>query len=159
MEVEGPMIPYESPFPWLGFVFWVGLFSWLGIQAWVRYLGERDRQQTLRTYAERGTPPDKELMEKLFPVSGWPVHRSWRPSPQTTIRGLMVGGIVMLCGAIGLLIAAQIIGQTDYDALLGMSMGGVIALSIGLGLLTSSWALRRMSAIDAQKTAVNDSEQ
>ena len=52
--VEGQEF-YRESFPWLGFVFGVGVFSWFGIQAWTRLLAERERQQTLRTYALGGS--------------------------------------------------------------------------------------------------------
>ncbi len=156
--MEGQVILREAPFPWVGFVFWVGLFVWFGIKAWTRFLAERERQQTLRAYAERGTPPDAEMMEKLFPASSWSPPQPWQPTPEATARGLVIGGIVMVFVGLGLLIGGQIVGQIEYDAMLGMSTGGVVASCVGLGLLTSSWALRRMSARDARASVASDSE-
>lgn len=158
MEVEAPMVAYEATFPWLGFVFWVGVFSWFGIKAWTRFLAERERQQTLRAYAERGNPPDREMMEKLFPPASMSPPPPWQPTAETTQRGLMIGGIVTSFAGVGLLIGAQLIGLMDRDALLGMSTGGVIALCVGLGLLTSSWALRRLGARAAQAPGASDGE-
>jgi hypothetical protein len=156
--VEGEMIAREWPFPWLGFVFWVGVFSWFGIKAWTRFLAERERQQTLRAYAERGNPPDRETMEKLFPPAAMAASPPWQPSSETTQRGLMIGGIVTAFAGIGLLGGAQLIGRIEEDALYGMSAAGLISLSVGLGLLTSAWALRRMQARGKQDPGASDGE-
>jgi hypothetical protein len=136
-----------NAFPWMGFIFWAGLFTWFGVMAWSRYLSEVERQKTLRAFAERGTPLDKEMMEKLMPVRSRQVSQDWQ-SPQNTSRGLAIGGIVTLFAGVGLLIGAQLIGQIERDALFGMSAGGIIASCVGLGLITASWALRRMHAAD-----------
>jgi hypothetical protein len=154
--VEGQVILREAPFPWLGFVFWVGLFAWFGIKAWTRFLAERERQQTLRSYAERGNPPDRELMEKLFPPASMTPPPPWQPTAETTRRGLVIGGIVTGFAGLGLLGGAQLVGLMDYDALIGMSTAGVIALCVGLGLLTSAWALRRMQSRGAQDPGASD---
>lgn len=143
-----------SAFPWLGFIFWLGLFSWLGTKAWARYLAEQERQKTLRVFAERGTPLDREMMEKLFPTVTWQhVPPSWQPSPESGPRGLAIGGIVVLFAGIGLLIGAQLIGRIQPDALFGMSTGGVMACSFGLGLIVASRTLRRMQARDRARTS------
>jgi hypothetical protein len=141
-----------NTFPWMGFIFWVGLFTWFGVVAWSRYLREVERQKTLRAFAERGTPLDKEMLEKLMPVPSQSPSRDWQ-SPQNTSRGLAIGGIVTLFAGVGLLIGAQLIGQIERDALFGMSAGGVIAGCVGLGLITASWALRRMHASDKDPAA------
>ena len=77
-----------------------------------------------------------------------------RPSPQAVVRGLVIGGIVVLFAGIGLLIGAQLIAHIEPDALYGMSTGGIIAGCVGLGLITASWALRRMHEKDQQR--IND---
>ena len=136
-----------NTFPWMGFIFWAGLFTWFGIRAWARYLSELERQKTLRAFAERGTPLDKEIMEKLMPAHVPQVAQDWQ-SPRNTSRGLAIGGIVTLFAGVGLLIGAQLIGRIERDALFGMSAGGTIAGCVGLGLITASWALRRMHAAD-----------
>jgi hypothetical protein len=149
-----------SPFPWLGFFFWVGLFTWFGIMAWSRYLREQERQKTLRAFAERGTPLDKEMMEKLFPAAAWQQEsQPWQSSSENTVRGLAIGGIVTLFAGVGLLIGAQLIGQIAREALFGMSAGGIIATCVGLGLVTSSWALRRMQATDKARVAGGSDDQ
>jgi hypothetical protein len=140
-------------FPWVGFVFWVGLFTWFGITVWSRHLSEMERQKTLRAFAERGTPLDKEMLETLMPVRPRSASKQWQPSGQTTVRGLVIGGIVTLFAGVGLLIGAQLIGQIERDALYGMSAGGIVAGCVGLGLITSSWALRRMHAADKHQAA------
>lgn len=140
-------------FPWLGFFFWVGLFTWFGVVAWSRHLSEIERQKTLRAFAERGTPLDKEMLEKLMPVRPRSVSDQWQSSPQATSRGLAIGGIVTLFAGVGLLLGAQLIGQIERDALFGMSAGGIIAGSVGLGLLTSAWAIRRMHAADKDQAS------
>lgn len=136
-----------NAFPWMGFIFWAGLFTWLGVRSWSRYLAEQERQKTLRAFAERGTPLDKEMMEKLFPPTLWVVQQQGgESSPQGTVRGLTIGGIVMLSAGVGLLIGAQLIGRMEPEALFGMSAGGTIVGCVGLGLITAAWALRRMQA-------------
>jgi hypothetical protein len=143
-----------NAFPWMGFIFWAGLFTWLGTMGWARYLREQERQKTLRAFAERGTPLDKEMMEKLFPQTPWQQSpQSWQGTPENTVRGLAIGGIVTLFAGVGLLIGAQLIGRIAREALFGMSAGGVIASCVGLGLITSSWALRRMHATDRERAA------
>ena len=146
------MTVLEEPFPWVGFVFWLGLFTWFGIRAWSRYLVEQERQKTLRAFAERGTPLDKEIMDKLYPAAG-SAPESWKPTLQGSARGLVITGIVCLFLGVGLLIGAQLIAQIERDALFGMSTGGVIMGCIGLGLMTASWALRRMHARDKVQAA------
>jgi hypothetical protein len=143
-----------SEFPWLGFIFWAGLFIWFGISSWGRYLREQERQKTLRAFAERGTPLDKEMMERLFPAVNCPPGQApWRPSPQAAARGLVIGGIVSLFAGIGLLIGAQLIAHIQRAALFGMSTGGVIAGCVGLGLITASLTLRRMHERDQDRAA------
>jgi hypothetical protein len=144
----------KEAFPWLGFIFWLGLFSWFGIRVWSRFLIEQERQKTLRAFAERGTPLDKEMMEKLYPAVAWaqsPIMQP--PSSETTARGLVVAGIV--CGflGLGLIIGAQLIGRIEPEALLGMSTAGIIVSCLGLGLMTASWALRRMRARDRDRAS------
>ena len=138
-----------TPFPWLGFIFWCGLFIWFGTMAWARFLSERERQKTLRAFAERGTPLDKEVMQKLFPTAPWRQNQpDWRPSPEGTARGLMIGGIVCAFAGVGLLIGAQLVGQIEREALFGMSAGGAMAGCVGLGLITASRVILRMHARD-----------
>jgi hypothetical protein len=148
-------------FPWLGFIFWLGLFSWLGTRAWARYLAEQERQKTLRVFAERGTPLDKELMERLYPKSAWPQHphapghpgAPWQPSPESTFRGLTIGGIVCLFAGIGLLIGAQLIGRIEREALYAMSTAGVMAICVGLGLITSARVIRRTQSGERERSS------
>jgi hypothetical protein len=140
-------------FPWLGFFFWVGLFTWFGVVAWSRHLSEVERQRTLRAFAERGTPLDKDMLEKLMATRSGRTPEQWQSSPQATARGLAIGGIVTLFAGAGLLIGAQLLGQIERDALFSMSTFGVIAGSVGLGLITSSWVLRRMHAADKKQAA------
>src|SRR4051812_22311859 len=116
-------------FPFLGFVFWAGVFTWLSIVAWSRYLKEVERQKTLRAFAERGQPLDPEILEKLLPKNALPAQSA--DSPEVMARGLLIGGIVTACIAVGLAIGAQIIGQMDRDALLGMSGAAAIVGSAG----------------------------
>lgn len=138
-------------FPWLGFIFWFGLFAWFGIASWMRYLREQERQKTLRAFAERGAPLDQATMEKFFPAATFEAH--WDPSPQAAARGLVIGGIVCLFAGVGLLIGAQLIAHIEPAALFGMSAGGVITGCVGLGLMTASWALRRMHERDRERAA------
>lgn len=138
------MTVLQEPFPWLGLIFWLGVFTWLGIKVWSRYRIEQERQLTLRAIAERGTPLDKEMMERLNPA--WAASGSWKPTPEGAARGLAVAGIVFLFLGVGLFIGAQFIGRMEPDALLGMSAGGGIVSCLGLGLITSSWVVRRMLA-------------
>lgn len=133
-------------FPWLGFIFWFGLFAWFAVASWMRYLREQERQKTLRVFAERGTPLDPAAMEKFFP--GLTVEAHVRPSTEAVVRGLVIGGIVVLFVGIGLLIGAQLIAHIEPNALFAMSTGGVIVCCIGLGLVTASWVLRRMHEKD-----------
>ena len=141
-------------FPWLGFVFWLGVFSWLGIKVWSRYLVEQERQKTLRIFAERGGSLDKDLMEKLYPaMASMNSSGSWKPTADSAGRALAITGIVCLFLGIGLLIGAQFVGRIEPDALMGMSTGGVIVSCLGLGLITASWALRRMRATDKERAA------
>ncbi len=140
----------DNSFPFLGFIFWFGLFGWFAIQAWARYLSEQERQKTLRAFAERGTPLDKEMMEKLLPTSPWRQRQS-HSSQENAVRGLMVGGIVCVFAGIGLLAGAQLVGQIERDALYGMSAGGAVAFCVGLGLLTASRMLARMESRDKQR--------
>jgi hypothetical protein len=141
-------------FPWLGFIFWLGVFSWLGIKAWSRYLVEQERQKTLRIFAERGASLDKEMMEKLYPaMASMSPSESWKPTAEGAGRALAVMGIVCLFLGIGLLIGAQFVGRIEPEALIGMSTGGAIVCCLGLGLITASWALRRMRATDKESAA------
>ncbi|MEJ0100331.1 MAG: hypothetical protein WDO12_11615 [Pseudomonadota bacterium] len=143
-----------SPFPVLGFIFWFGLFGWFAITAWARYLSEQERQKTLRAFAERGTPLDKEMMERLFPTALWRQPQARRKSnEENAIRGLMIGGVVCVFAGFGLLGGAQLVGQIERDALYGMSAGGVISLCVGLGLLTASRMLARMQSRDRNPAA------
>lgn len=157
----------RQEFPWLGFIFWLGLFTWFGIRAWSRYLAEQERQKTLRVFAERGTPLDKEMMDRLFPKSAWqrhaetpgqsaaPWHPSapWQPSAAATSRGLTIGGIVCLFAGLGLLIGAQLIGRIEADALYGMSTAGVMAVCVGLGLITAARVVGRPRSGDAGRSS------
>ncbi len=138
------MTEFQEPFPWLGFVFWLGIFGWAAFRVWSRIRIERERQITLRAFAERGTPLDREMMEQLFRACA-PL-RSWKPTPEGTARGLAVVGTVCLFLGIGLFVGAQFIGRMEPDALLGMSAGGGIVSCLGLGLISSSWVVRRMRA-------------
>lgn len=133
-------------FPVLGFIFWAGVFTWLSIVAWSRYLKEVERQKTLRAFAERGQPLDPETLEKLLPKSALAAQPA--DSPESIARGLMIGGIVTACVAVGLAIGAQIIGMMERDALLGMSGAAAIVGSAGIGLLISSVMMRRQAAAD-----------
>jgi hypothetical protein len=156
--------PFNQPFsafPWLGFIFWLGLFTWFGIRAWARYLAEQERQKTLRVFAERGTPLDKEMMEKLFPKSPWQQQGHpgvpWQRATEATCRGLTIGGIVCLFAGIGLLIGAQLIGRIEPDALYAMSTGGVMAVCVGLGLIVSARVVRRtQSGEQARSSGTGD---
>ena len=144
-----------EPFPWLGFIFWLGLFSWFGVKAWTRYLAEKEKQQTLRAFAERGTQLDKDMMEKLYPAVVCPhPPPPWQPSPEASARGLVLAGIVCLFLGLGVLIGAQLIAHIEREALFGMSTGGVIVSCLGLGLITASWALRRMRAQDKARASL-----
>ena len=120
---------WNNSFPWLGFIFWIGLFTWFGLGTWARYRAEQERQKTLRVFAERGTPLDKEMMEKLFP------RATWQPGRDQTARVLTIGGIVGLFAGVGLLIGAQLIGRMEPDALYAMSTVGVMVICVGLGRL------------------------
>jgi hypothetical protein len=141
-------------FPWLGFFFWVGLFTWFGIIAWSRYLREQERQKTLRVFAERGTPLDKEMMEKLFPAAAWKQESEpWQVTQRNTALGLSIGGIVTLFAGIGLLIGGQFAGQLEREAMIGMSTGGVIACSVGIGLLVAAWMTRRLHAAERERSS------
>lgn len=133
-------------FPLLGFVFWIGIFSWLSLIAWTRYLKDLERQKTLRAFAERGQPLDPQTLEKLMPKSS--IEAQNAESPDSVARGLMIGGIVMAFVAVGLAIGAQIIGQIEEEALLAMSGAAAIVGFAGLGLLTSSYVMRRQAMAD-----------
>lgn len=136
-------------FPWMGVIFWVGVFTWFSIVAWSKYLREQERQKTLRAFAERGQPLDTQTLEKLFPKTAlMPEQRA--DSPETVARGLMIGGIIVSSVAVGLAIAAQIIGQMERDALWGMSGGAAIAGCAGLGLIIASVVTRRQSQAERQ---------
>ncbi len=137
---------FQTGFPILGFVFWMGVFIWLFIIVWSRYLKDLERQKTLRMFAERGQPLDAETLEKLLPKASPASHRSG--SPVSAERGLLIGGIVMTFIGLGLAIGAQIIGRIDDDALLAMSGAAAIVGCAGLGLITSSWVMRRQAAAD-----------
>jgi hypothetical protein len=135
----------NEPFPWIGIMFWLGVFSWLGIKVWSRYRIEQERQKTLRAFAERGTPLDKEMMQKLYPAVGQG-SGGWKQSPDAVARGLVVAGVVCLFLGIGNFVGAIFLGQIAREAMLGVSAGGAILGCLGLGLITSGWALRRMRA-------------
>ncbi|MET0281188.1 MAG: hypothetical protein ABW278_08690 [Steroidobacteraceae bacterium] len=137
---------YIMEFPVLGFIFWAGVFIWLSVVAWSRYLKEVERQKTLRAFAERGQPLDRETLEKLLPRSAFENRNP--QSPETTARGLMIGGIVTAFAAVGLAIGAQIIGQMEWEALWGMSGAAAIVGFTGFGLITSSIFMRRQAAAD-----------
>lgn len=141
-------------FPWMGVIFWVGVFTWFSVVAWTRFLRERERQQTLRAFATSGQPMDPETVERLFPkhVFTAQMHGSQPATPESTVRGLLIGGIVTLSAGIGLLLGAQLISNIADEALWGMSAGGVISSCIGLGLIVSSIVLRR--SIDREKARI-----
>ena len=134
---------------WAGIAFWVGVFTWFSVTAWTRYLGERERQRTLRAYAERGTQPDPATMEKLLPTPPpWmphPILVSEESQTRNLVRGLTIGGIITMSTGVGLLLGAQLVGRIQPQALLGMSTGGAIVLCIGLGLLTAALVTRRQA--------------
>ena len=135
--------------PWLGIFFWVGLFTWFSIAAWARYLKERERQLTLRTFAESGKAMDPETLDKLFPKQVWPQTPSpWRPTPQATSRGLAIAGILVLFLGIGILVGAQLMRNIEPEALWGMSTGGAVVSCIGLGFITASIVTRRLAGRD-----------
>src|SRR5512147_836231 len=139
----------HSEFPWLGVIFWVGVFTWFGVKAWTRYLAEQEKQKTLRAFAERGTPMDKETLEKMFsPGSFVRPSPAWQPSPHAGARALALVGCVILFVGIGLLIGAQLAANIEPDALWGMSTGGVIVGCLGLGFLSAAFILRRMREKD-----------
>lgn len=141
-------------FPWLGFIFWVGLFTWLSVIVLVRFLRERERQRTLRAFAESGRGLDGDAFERLFPrQAAANATGSCRPGAKCLARGLVVGGIVVLSAGVGLLIGAQLVGRLEPDALWGMSAGGTIAGCIGLGLIAASVVTRRTAARDDQEQA------
>ena len=139
-------------FPWMGVIFWLGVFTWFSVMAWTRFLRERERQQTLRALVSSGQPMDPETVEKLLPKHLTHMHGDHSATPESSARGLLVGGIVTLSAGIGLLIGAQIISNIAEEALWGMSTGGVIAGCIGLGLITASILLRR--SIDREKARI-----
>jgi hypothetical protein len=129
-------------FPWVGVFFWVGTFSWFSIIVWTRYMREQERQKTLRAFAERGQTLDPETMKRLFPGSEIPADQ--RPdSPQSVVRGLMIGGVVTAFVSVGLLIAAQVIGHLAEEARWGLSGASAIVGFTGLGLLTAAYLLNR----------------
>lgn len=132
-------------FPWMGVIFWIGMFAWFSIIVWTRFLRERERQQTLRALAASGQPLEPATLESMFPRHAWhDAQRSGASGPEATTRGLLIGGIVVMFAGVGILIAAQLIGRIEADALWGMSAGGVILGCVGLGLLTASVVHRRM---------------
>lgn len=144
--------------PWMGIVFWIGLFAWLAVSAWAKVQREREKQQTLRKFAERGAPLDQETMEKLFPqphVWAPPEHR--HGTPESVARGMAVGGTVMTFVGLGLAVGAQIIGRLEPDALYGMSTGAVVVGSVGLGLIAASFVMRRMDERSRRTGATDDS--
>ena len=134
---------------WAGIAFWVGVFTWFSVTAWTRYLGERERQRTLRAYAERGTQPDSATMEKLLPTPpAWmphPILMSEEKQTRDLVRGLTIGGIVTMSAGVGLLLGAQLLGRIQPQALIGMSVGGSISLCVGLGLLIAALIVRRQA--------------
>lgn len=131
--------------PWMGIVFWIGLFTWLAVGAWAKVQREREKQQTLRSFAERGAPMDPETMERLYPKPHmWPPAEHHRHSPDSAARGMAVGGTVMIFVAAGLALGAQILGRIEEDALYGMSTGAVVVGSVGLGLIAASFVMRRL---------------
>jgi hypothetical protein len=135
--------------PWLGIFFWVGFFTWFSIASWARYLKERERQLTLRAFAESGKPLDPETLEKLFPKHVWPQPPPpWSPTPKSTARGLMIAGVLMLFIGIGIMIGAQLVAHIEPDALWGMSTAGVVVICVGLGLITGSIVTRRLADRD-----------
>lgn len=144
-------------FPWMGFIFWVGLFTWFSMIVWVRFLRERERQRTLRAFAESGKAIDGETLDKLIPRQAWAQPPApWSPSAKSTARGLAIGGVVVMFAGLGLLIGAQLIGRIEPDALWGMSTGGAIVSCVGLGLVTASIITRRTAEKDDQERAAQD---
>jgi hypothetical protein len=137
-------------FPWIGFIFWFGLFSWAGARVWSRYQIELERQKTLRIFAERGTALDKQMIERLNPV-----RMTWQVSPEAISRGLAVAGIVTLFIGVGMVVGALPVSRLEPDALYGMLTGAAIVASLGLGLLTSSWLLRRLRSGHQQRPEVD----
>jgi hypothetical protein len=147
-------------FPWLGVFFWVGVFTWLSIIRWTRFLRERERQVTLRAFAQSDRPLDAEALAKMFPESGWSRALKPRvPTAEGTSRALMIGGIVVLFAGIGLLVGAQVARGVDAHALWGMSTGGVIVGCIALGMITASIVVRRMALRDTQSWHKDDGGQ
>jgi hypothetical protein len=136
----------------MGVIFWLGVFTWFSVVAWTRFLRERERQQTLRSFATSGRAMDPETMERLFPKHLFAAQGTEAATPESTARGLLIGGIVTLSAGIGLLIGAQLISNIAEEALWGMSAGGVIAGCVGLGLVVSSIVLRR--SIDREKARI-----
>jgi len=141
-------------FPWMGVIFWLGVFTWFSVMAWTRFLRERERQQTLRAFAASGQSMDPQTMEKLFPKHEFTAHLqgSQSATPDSAARGLLIGGIVTFSAGIGLLLGAQLISNIAEEALWGMSAAGVIAGCIGLGLVASSFFLRR--SIEREKARI-----
>ena len=148
---------------WAAIVFWVGVFTWFSIQAWASYLRDRERQQTLRTLLERGIQLDPAMMERLFPASALP---GWMPKSLASeeketrdlVRGLTIGGVIVVAVGIGLLIGAQLVGQIQPKAIWGMSTGGAITLCAGLGLLISAAMVRRQSDPGANTSPVDSGQ-
>ena len=142
--------------PWMGIAFWIGLFTWLAVGAWAKVQREREKQQTLRSFAERGATLDPQTMERLYPKPhAWPPPEHRRHSPESAARGMAVGGTLMLFVAVGLALGAQILGRIERDALYGMSTGAVVVGSVGLGLIAASFVMRRLrkSARNAESAA------
>lgn len=144
-------------FPLLGLIFWVGLFTWFSMIVWMRFLRERERQRTLRAFAESGKAIDGETLDKLIPHQVWAQPSApWRPNAKATARGLAIAGMVVMFAGLGLLIGAQLIGRIEPEALWGMSTGGAIVGCVGLGLVAASIITRRTAEKDDQEQAAQD---
>jgi hypothetical protein len=142
----------------MGIIFWIGLFFWFSFIAWTRHLQEQERQKTLRTFAERGQPLDPNTLQQLFPKSGFP-PRGRAESSAEAAPSLMVGGIVLLFAAIGMLIAGQLfLSQIHAHARWGLSGAASITGMVGVGMLVASFALRRLAAADRKTSAGTDDD-
>jgi hypothetical protein len=98
------------------------------------YRKKRLTVDTLRLAAERGDKLDPVLLEKLLS------HQRESESRENALdpRLLQVGGIITIAAGIGLLPLAVLIAQIAPVALYPITGAGVLAITVGIGLLIAA---------------------
>ena len=123
--------------------FWMFVAVCVVAGAWTTVSRNRESQKTIRQAIEKGQTLDPQTVERLL--------RSNRPPPPDP-AGFLVGGLVLVCIAVGLPVMGWFISLSGSphaeDALYPMIGVGCLVGLLGVALLISSVLVRRSDGAD-----------